>query len=237
MKVHHVAMVKPARQGFQVTVLRSMHGCGLIDLDHQAAGKRTYRVALAVDADQLPTEWFLPIPGMGQESTSEPVTPSEPAQPDAPTPEPDVPASSVEAQPAEWPSAPDPLDYNALATALLQKVVEVATAQPDTNGYDRSVALSAQLEYVHSQLDKARQRVMVLERDCAVKDATMKVLRLDASEERRLRVGVERNMQVVVQRLQTLGVDAYSLDHASQVALDKLMRQLPVGPSSHVSDD
>ena len=78
---------------------------------------------------------------------------------------------------------------------------------------------------------------MVLERDCAVKDGLLKTARIDASEERRLRVGVERNMQVVVQRLQTLGVDAYSLDHDSQIALDRLMRQLPVGPSSHVSDD
>ena len=74
-----------------------------------------------------------------------------------------MPASSAEAHTPEGfidfteDLALTPLDYNALATALLQKVVEVSTAQPADNGYDRSVALSAQLEYVHSQLDKARQ--------------------------------------------------------------------------------
>ena len=57
-KLFHASMDAPARQGFQVTVLQSMKLTGLIHLDNQTSAKRTYRIALAVDVDQLPADWF-----------------------------------------------------------------------------------------------------------------------------------------------------------------------------------
>jgi hypothetical protein len=245
----------PHGQPAMSMMLATMEDTGLVS--REINGKRTMSIAIAVDVEALPPEWFPSSNGhhapdgtdQATETDGTPATvasnaPEAEATTDAPERMPDAPRGLVavpEIDPLEWHTAQtanDGVDYSLLAAALLERVVELATgaATADPDSYDRGVVLSVQLTHANNQAEKLRKRITVLEKELAVSAGLVKSYRVQFSEEQRQHRGTEANLRSVLQTVRKLDANQI-LDEDKRTALAKMLREIPLSPDTQRAAD
>jgi hypothetical protein len=229
------------------SLLNSLVDAGLIE--RETRGRRTYAIRLEIDRDQLPLDWIderdLPPAAPEVEPEVEPESLSHADLDVVPIP----PAGSANgAVDVDLVSMPPPdadewlraaqdnggVDYSLLATALLERVVEVvshADNGSDADTYDRATVLSVQLTHANNAADKLRHRVQVLEREIAIGTGRVKSLRVELAEEKRLHAGTEENLRRVLDVARRLDPNA-GLDADQRNALDRMLREIPISPTT-----
>lgn len=233
-------------------LVNAMVDAGLVT--RESRGRRTFSIALAIDPEQLPIGWLPTANGTSRDAAQDHGAP-ETHDTDA--------TSAVEATedtrrplaPAETNghgdvdvvdvAAPDSdawmaammdnggVDYSLLATALLERVVDVVTHHDENNEdtYDRATVLSVQLTHANNVADKLRNRINNLERELAVGAGVAKSLRIQLAEERRLHAGTEANLQRVMDLARKFNPNA-GMDEDHRNALAKLLREVPISPDT-----
>lgn len=220
-------------------VLRNMEQLGLVKRETNEGGKRTYAIQLAIDADALPAEWF-------------PVSEPEPSEaPEASEEAQDVPEATEPAQEAsqafsvdamqDRPWLPDldlaPVDYHALATALLQECVAVMSAPvlDEEKLALQYAGLSAQLSNQHRITDQLKRRVQQLEQELTVRTGHVKALRVELGESQRQLKQADSNVQTMAQQMRSISAN-FTLDDDQRAAIDRLMRAIPVSANGNSHD-
>jgi hypothetical protein len=226
----------------------SMHLNNMVDaglITREVRGRRTFNLALAIDAESLPEDWLpteetdapAAVSLDATEAVSEPITPAETngtgdASVDGVV---DV-LVMPPADPDEWLRAVNDnggVDYSLLATALLERVVEVVTHDTgnEDDTYDRATVLSVQLTHANNQAEKLRHRINVLERELAIGAGRLKSYRIELAEERRLHAGTEANLKHVLDGVRRFDANG-KMDADKRNALDKLIREVPISAAT-----
>jgi hypothetical protein len=217
--------------------LQDMEIAGLIE--REVVGKRTRRIALAIDTDAFPACWTPDTNGAAATNGTATEPEREDTPPDVqPLPPADEPVPDVIVLPGDTEPLGD-VNYDLLAASLLAQVIEASMRAAESGmtaddaervARDRYHFLSVQLTNAEHDRDKARHRIDVLERDLELMRGRVMSMRVERDEERRLREAADENVKRVLAELRNNGHAGYQLDDHQRRALVKMISEVPRSP-------